>query len=67
MLTLIILETGLKLLNIDRIKVPLVRREFTGEITNKESLFSLENEPANPTKSKYKQLSLFEDLEWSVG
>ena len=62
-----ILEKGLKLLNIDWIQVPLVRREFTGEITTKETSFLLRDEPANPTKNQPKQLSLFENLEWSVG
>ena len=46
--------------NINHIQVPLVRREFTGEITNKESSFPLGDEPANPTKKSFKQLSLFD-------
>lgn len=55
-----ILDKGLKVLNINHIQVPLVRREFTGEITNKESSFPLGDEPANPTKKSFKQLSLFD-------
>jgi len=62
-----ILKKGLKVLNIDWIQVPLVRREFTGEITTKETSFLLRDEPANPTKNQPKQLSLFENKEWSVG
>lgn len=60
-----ILDKGLKVLNINHIQVPLVRREFTAKDSVKETSFSLENEPSNPTENCFKQLSLFDLSEWS--
>ena len=61
-----ILEKGLKLLNISHIQLPLVRGKVTGMDSVKETSFLLGNEPANPTKKSFKQLSLFDISEWSA-
>ncbi len=62
-----ILEKGLKFLKISHIQLPLVWGKVTGQKYLKKTSFMLENEPANPTKKSFKQLSLFEISEWSAG
>ena len=61
-----ILEKGLKLLNISHIQLPVVRGKVTGMDSVKETSFLLGNEPVNPTKKSFKQLSLFDISEWSA-
>lgn len=61
-----ILQKGLKLLNISHIQLPLVRGKVTAKESILETSFLLENEPSNPTKKSFKQLSLFDLKEWSV-
>ena len=61
-----ILQKGLKLLNVSHIQLPLVRGKVTAPESIWETSFSLENEPSNPTKKSFKQLSLFDLKEWSV-
>ena len=61
-----ILEKGLKLLKISHIQLPLVRGKVTGKEYLKETSFLLRDEPANPTKKSFKQLSLFDISEWSA-
>ena len=61
-----ILEKGLKFLNISQVQLPLVRRKVTAKESILETSFSLENEPSNPTKKSFKQLSLFDFKERSV-
>ena len=61
-----ILQKDLKLLNISHIQLPLVRGKVTAKESILETSFLLENEPSNPTKKSFKQLSLFDLKEWSV-